>query len=615
MSAIPGFVAALLLTPSALSGGVDPDSARRMLPPLPFEFALADEDVARFETADAIAPGGVAVPVVLRWTPARTGERVDLFQERPGRGVWPRWKWVGARISDEGRALLAAEKKVATLAVWRHAGSVGYEIGAAFRWPSERSEINLTHSSARTLRGEDPAAASAGPPRWISAGPPPQDDPLCETDGARKWQCLAVPAGRAGAVVSCGPRGERRSAAVDAAGAGDLLLEATDWAAPIAVEIPPGAGDSPGDPVSFWISVPGGGNGQIRDRTAMKAAPLGGNLYWIAGPIGPETRLSARISATRAGTLETVEIGAAPCGTPIPIVLAETGALRGRVLGASGAPLARASVLLLEPRPSGDRTAGSPPPALVASTLSDENGGWAFESLEPRLFRVRGCHAAAGCAEKEARPATEDLELVLVPRWRFTGRLLSRSGVPQAQAHLRFLPTLDQYANARDRLLTLPPETDGESDSEGHFEIAPAGPGAYYLEARALRVGSARRAVDITELSPSLTDLGDLVLSGAVELLAYLLGPGCSGGSLAFAGPVGATSMLSVHDFPLDARGAAHVELPEGGSWLTWARCANGRRDVEPNMLSHVEDLAGSEIRLSLRDGEASREDNLRPPR
>ncbi len=620
----PGLL--LLIVRIMVPSEIEPANTRSAFPPLPFEFALAEEDAARFRSAgedtsrsDSFGTSPRGGPTSnLKWSPARPGERIDLFQERAGRSGWPRWKWVGARNTSDGQASLTGREGAATLAVWRQPGTPGYEIGAPFRWPDAPREIHLTRRAGRTLLGDDATAVALGTPRWIT-GDAPQDDPLCETDGTRRWQCVSLTPGP-GAIVFCGPRGERRSAGVDSSRTGSLSLEATDWAAPIAIEGSPDGSVRESESISFWISAPAGGNGQIRDTAAARAVPIEGRLYWITGPAGPETRLVARSSAARAGSLETSQIEAAPCGLPLAMSLAETGTLRGHVIGTSGNALARASVLLLERREVANRAdPGSPlPRALSASTLSDEEGAWSFDGVERNSLVVRACHAAAGCAEKDARPGGEDVEIVLSPRWRFTGRVVSSSGSPLAQAHLRLLPTLDHYAGARDRLLTLPPETDVESDSQGRFEIAAAVPGSYYLEARALRVGTARRPLDVSEFSPALTELGDLSLAGAVELVAVVSGSGCSGGSLALAGPVGATSMPAMRDFPLDSRGAAHVELPEGGSWLMWAHCPDGRRDVEPNVLTHVEDLEGIEVRLTLHErGSPPAEDTppTQPPR
>lgn len=267
--------------------------------------------------------------------------------------------------------------------------------------------------------------------------------------------------------------------------------------------------------------------------------------------------------------------------------------------------MARASVLLLESATAEgveNRDDSRPLLAMSASTQTDENGIFAFSDTENGKWRIRACHARAGCAERTSTPGDGEIEIVLAPRWRFTGRLVSSTGVPQAQAHLRFLPTLEHYESARDRLLTLPPESDAESDPDGRFEIAPVGVGAYYLEARAAHVGTARKAIEISEETPGRSDLGDLVLSGAGEFLARvtLTQGACPGGSLTLAGPVGATSLPVIRDFPIDGRGLARVELPEGGNWLVWGRCADGRRDADPGMLANVDSFYGTEVAVTL---------------
>jgi hypothetical protein len=611
-SMIAASILSLALARLAASAEPAHAPASLSLPRVPFEFVLTPEEQSAF-----VDPGpfdGSGVEARIRWSGSPGSERVDVLQEREGAG-WPRWKWTDARMADDGSSVLAALPGARTIVIWRRAGDEEgrYRASSVFFWPAEARDLALERTSVRTLRGGDAPVGSPGTLRFAQASG--GGDALCETDGGRRWQCVAVPH-TPGAVVFCGEDGQRRSAAIDSSAWGDIRLEPSAWSAAIAVEDP----DDPesGEPVSFTISFATGHRGQIRSSETVRADRFGENLYWVRGPLGPAARLVAR-RAGRVGTLAADELAAAPCDRPLRLALFEARAIRGRVRDASGAPLARASVLLLESGTAADaesRDDPHPPPAMSASTQTDENGIFAFPDAENGKWRIRACHARAGCADRVSAPSDGEIEIVLAQRWRFTGRLVSSTGVPQAQAHLRFLPTLEHYESARDRLLTLPPESDAESDPDGRFEIAPVGVGGYYLEARAARVGTARKPIEITEQTPGRTDLGDLVLSGAGEFLARvtLTQGGCPGGSLALAGPVGATSLPVIRDFPIDGRGLVRVELPEGGNWLVWGRCADGRRDVDPGLLANVESVYGGEVALTLAAPGADPE-TPRPPR
>ena len=162
---------------------------------------------------------------------------------------------------------------------------------------------------------------------------------------------------------------------------------------------------------------------------------------------------------------------------------------------------------------------------------------------------------------------------------------------------MRISPALSSYERAPDRLRLLPLMT--RQDGEGRFRIAAPGNGRFLIEARSERGGVARRAVEATEFSPSVTQLGDLTLSDPGSFQAVVAG--CTAGVIHLTGPVGGENVLpAALEFPLDAQGRGEVRLPEGGTWIALADCGGVRRVVVPQLLDEVGDLFGTVVRFEL---------------
>ena len=141
---------------------------------------------------------------------------------------------------------------------------------------------------------------------------------------------------------------------------------------------------------------------------------------------------------------------------------------------------------------------------------------------------------------------------------------MSSAGVPEADAAVRIVPTADAWAASRDRVRKLPLQT--TSGRDGRFRIAAPEPGDFLVEVRGASGGVARTLVRRTNVSPPVTDLGDLRLSEPIQFTARVRD--CGLGWLTFSGPLGGeTSLPEVLRFRL-----IRAALPRWSS-------ANPRRD------------------------------------
>ncbi|MEO8190874.1 MAG: carboxypeptidase-like regulatory domain-containing protein [Acidobacteriota bacterium] len=563
--------------------------------PLPFDFHLSEAGRARFEDlAVRRPPAGVSVLVQ---SPGSAEDRVDVFQERPGE--FPRWEWKDAAVGNAGAARLEATGDRRSLLVWRRPGTAGYRVSAVIRWPSDQVVLEVSALPARFLAGTEDGNRRGGDFRLLSSRNQP--DPLCERGIGGRWQCLGVRADVTAILMVCSPGNEARFAEIRPGGPAETRLESDGWATGILVdrsEIPrPVLSAS----ITFSLVSPGAAAGQTTTQRTLPALPLGESLFWVHGPLAADAQLVAR-EAGGSGRALIEELVGKSCAEPVRLALQPPRILRGSVVDGSGKPLAGSSVLALEPRKPAAGNDVARGPVLVTSTVADDRGDYVFIELDPQVKRLRACHARTGCLEKDVPPSSEVVDFRLLPKWLYTGRAVSQSGVPIAEAHLRFVPLPEEYARATDRLLLLSPETDAVTDSSGLFEISAPAPASYFLEARSAGIGTARRRIDVTPFTGSETKLEDLVLKGAGEFLAILLGTGCPGGSLDLLGPIDAGSAPGLKEFPFDAEGRARVDLPEGGMWLAQARCAEGLRPVAPEVLTSAQDVYGQEVRFTLQN-------------
>ena len=234
---------------------------------------------------------------------------------------------------------------------------------------------------------------------------------------------------------------------------------------------------------------------------------------------------------------------------------------------------------------------------MVSGVDGDDNGQYAFSELSSKAYTVRACQGSLGCSEKRVVPGAEPVNFRLQPRGVFKGRIVSTSGVPEPGATVRLVPTISTYQAARDRFKYIPLEI--KADSEGRFQLTAPDVGRFLLEARTQDTGTARREVELTDVSAPETDLGDIRLPPLGQFSADV--PGCGGGTLELIGPVaGAASLPSTLRFSIEPNGRVFVGLPEGGMWLLSANCAGVRRTLDPSILYKAEELVGQHVRFNV---------------
>jgi hypothetical protein len=552
---LPVTAAALLL--AAVAAGA--------LPPIAFRFEGRPGEDEREGTAAELRVDG--------------DSRADLFLDS-GK-AFPRWAWIDGAVTHGGAVTFRARVGSRVLLVLRKGHGRGYELDGPFAWPPPVSRV-VRALPRRTIFG---ARLPSGRNVELRLVGPDAADAMCETSGSA-WQCPAVPRSFAGRIVACD--GGRALAA------GDVRPDLPD-----SVEMHglSHIGLLRAEPVEHGAEVVGlsarilrqltaGGAILVRDRS-WDAKDLGGNLLWIEGSSDPAAILvEARADGFATTRMPFSEL-TSPCGEPVSVALTRSHPLEGDVTDAAGRTVAGALVLV--------RSVEAPhSPAPLAETATGEDGSFALNGLEMRRYRLRVCHAEAGCAETTSVPG-ERAAIVLSAEASFFGRVLTGGGVPEPGALVRIVPGIETWTRASDRLAPLPLET--TSADGGRFSIVAPDAGDFLLEVRGVAGGLARLAVRRSPLSPRVTDLGDVRLSEPLDLTVRVAR--CSGGALSMSGPLGGeTSLPSVVSAPLDAAGAASVRLPEGGAWAAWASCGGSNVTLDPGLLPDVAILAGIELRF-----------------
>lgn len=533
-------------------------------------------------------------PEVVFEAPAEVAvDEIAVFEE-PATGD-PRWRLLGSGTGPRGS--FRAEPGRRVVAFFRVKGESTYLMDEPLIWPRAPTHRQPSPVKRRTIGGVAAAAVTGDPVRIL----PEALGAFCRAETLRVWRCIGVPAdARAVVVGSFGRRDERGRAfwadiAPSGGSSGSLDTHVAPWAAfvRLATDSPP----PPGSPV-VTLQKPGSGDGtMLYPETAFETRTFpNGRLVLLGTDVPDGRRATFRWgSLTGHAQIEELVADAIPI-EPTAVPLRERIVIRGSVRSPDGDSIAGAPFMLLErgePKRPGEKRLDR----AIATGETDAAGRFEIADVAPGSYRLRACDGSLGCAERDVDLDASANDVTLTPKSAFSGRALSRGGVPEGGAWVRISPAISDYAQSTDRLRLLP--LVARADRDGRFRIAAPASGRFVLEVKSERGGAARRNVEVGDFSPAVTDVGDLILSvpGAFDAVVK----GCPGGELRLLGPMGGESALPANlPFALDAAGRARVQLPEDGTWLVGATCGGARRQVEPPVLNEVRDVFGTEVEFSV---------------
>jgi hypothetical protein len=523
-------------------------------------------------------PNEVSVDIALE-EQAEAGARFELLV----RSDDPSPRWVRADAGDpraDAAVTLRAQPGVPALLILRSDASRIYRLDGPFLWPRAPGSRDFRGAARRRLFGSVAAAGDFDLDfHLIGAGA--VSDPLCGVEGGSAWECLGVPAGFSGRLVACAAGKFAGAAAVRPEASDQTSLRKASLAAALRVEDPDSQAVNAGARVVRRVTS----NGVLfaSDRGSGVDA-LGDGILWVEASESIDRMVELRAPGYATRRLDVSDLPS-PCAGPARVELSRAVEVRGIVSGPDGRAVTSASVLARSEEPAKD-------PRIFGDATTDDEGSFVLADLEPRLYRVLACHGELGCREELVSPG-EPVRMVLGGAGVFAGRAVSSAGVPEVAAAIRIVPTADAWAASRDRLRKVPLQT--MSGGDGRFRIAAPESGNYLVEVRGASGGVARVAVRRTNLSPDVTDLGDLRLVEPIEFTARV--PECASGWLTFSGPLGGeTSLPDVSRFPLDTGGATRVRLGEPGAWTVWATCSGENIRVEPAVLPEVSALDGADV-------------------
>jgi hypothetical protein len=436
-----------------------------------------------------------------------------------------------------------------------------------------------------SLSGELPAQVDAAAVTrivWVSGetgSTVPRSD--CQLQLARGWVCGAQSSGDIGVVVIettevCGFVVFGRQ--------GLITSGVAPWARMIRATVPGGADgeivemSAAALRISHPTARPNTRVLDVEPDADIRVWPIAPTTFWVAGTSRSSEafiRLAAENVARHDEPLERIWGDAAEA--PLDVLLQQPRSLRGRVESASRAvPGAFVDLFVRRPEDGdqGDRPILKTTPVIrMGSTRTDEEGMFAFDGLEPQLYKVAVVDFAWGRGEKWVDVAGAPLLITLEPPSKATGRVF-RGKLPAPDVVVRFIPDSAAWRESTDPTAHLTLDT--TTDERGNFVVSlpPAADGTLQLRAGD---GATKRVPLRGSAKASDLALGDITLEEPIPVEVQTDAQGCV---VSAVGPVGAGGFTIVR---ANSHGIAHaLSLPEAGRWLMQVECAGVQRSVAP---------------------------------
>jgi len=414
---------------------------------------------------------------------------------------------------------------------------------------------------------------------WLSgeaASPVQRSD--CQLQPPRGWTCGAQSLGEVGAVVieSADVHGFVLFGPKGAIGSGTA-----PWARMIRAMVPNTAGDEIVEmsAAALRLSRPSARPStrvlDLEPDADVRVWSLAPTTFWIAGTSRSSDafiRLAGENVARHDEPLERIWGDVAEA--PFDVLLQQPLSLRGRVESRSRAvPGAFVDLFVRYPEDGEPPVSKTTRVIRMGSTRTDEEGMFAFDGLEPQLYKVAVVDFERGRAERWVDVDGLPLSITLEPPSKATGRVL-RGQLPAPDVAVRFIPDAAKWRESTDPTAHLTLDT--TTDDRGSFVVSlpPEADGTLQLTAH----DGATKRVRLRE-RPKASDvaLGDITLEEPIAVEVQTDMEGCV---VSAVGPAGAGGFTAVR---ANSHGIAHtLSLPEAGQWLMQVECAGVSRSVVP---------------------------------
>lgn len=539
------------------------------------------------------APDVVFVDVTIRIDPALAhAPEVVRLVRRPGDRSW---RLAESSHPTTDRMQVRAPAGLETLFILTTATHPGYVVDGPFRWPDRPSFRTVRGPWRRTVRGRL-AASGTPPPVWLSSDRSDSDPwPQCVWTSGSDWECVAVPLGAAGVVVSVEPARVFYSLAPGspvAAGVERVATLTAAWGRMLVVErddqspVTPGAIQVAARRLAIPRARPQTGRVEVTTDGRVHADAVGRSTFWISGREAPSDDGWIEIREVGRATerVSVLELSTGAADVPVSMRLQPAATVIGRVTAGIGVPAEGAIVTLyrFEPR-RGDQDKRTPARRVaVAEARADQDGGFRFGELAAEAYEIVAIDPVLGRGVRQIDADGQPVEIALRRPSRVTGRVL-RDGAPAAGIVVAVLPDLAQFAAAADVTEVRGGET--RTDVDGRFAVALASRGAGELRIGDERSGVHRVPLGPAETQPPLVDIGTIEL-GAVAPTIFVL-EGSEACDLLITGPVGRTGLAVIRAVRMGPA-MFQADLPEAGRWQVVAVCGGRERPVMPAAIDVV---------------------------